>query len=710
MDDTLSDNEYFPITPDQVKLLIESSSRKSFLCEYTDAVEGVPKTPSLYVAFPRGMEHQQKLLKKKIKELEGNTVSNEPKERATTSTTKNKDPLKRSTSHSSEEKGNKAKPTTEKKERLILEELGIQEDSSDNSTPIKKKKHRSSDSSEEKTPQKLKGSKVSKKNMGSSGEKSSNSSKKPKVKSKTFQEDSEAKSTNTTKSSDGLDINTSVLHDNRISDSDEEETFDMEARHITDSLPENFEEKKSKGLALKFSLSKEARFYLCHPRNKDIRTTISNFVIKKNNLKYKITPKAFILEVDSVEQEKSLKNLKAVRDLLKKKIKNEFKFETHDLEPSDFHAYKKIFHTGDQKERFQMVSFLRYSQSDSDKMKALICAFGANEAKVKEMLSFLKDRSALKLGIVKIKYPKAIKGVKKGGMSSRHDFDILVEEGKLVSQYFKEKKDVIKREMEKEAAFQKLDCKMTLFQSSRSDREYNQSIIFHWKNMLKYSWKEESLFFDRYISKLKLEFYYKLRFCVLRFKKVDSQSYFPEIKRKDDFVWCSVNKFTGPKKEAKVNLFGDPGAIISFLEANDVKDELINTQKHSGQMALLLKFPHYDPEVEFFKFHREFPKVIEKASPYRKEATCLLVKIVFKKEKYAEIVETIKKILLKGNPKNEKKEQNSTLNKGFYLDKKSSDEERKRSKKEEKKAKKTEQKTEFHVSEDEVEDCGTQFI
>lgn len=702
MDKIPSDNDFFPITAEQVKLLIESSSKNSFLCEYTDEVKGVPKTPSLYIAFPKGMELQQKLLKKRIKELERkNDDSNEPKERATTSTTKNKDPMKRSTSHSSEEKPSKTKPT-DKTHKLILEE----EDSSDNSTPILKKLRNSSDSSEEKTSQKLKGSKVSKKNLGSSGEKSSNSSKKPKVKSKTFQEDSEAKSTTTAKSSDGLDLNRSLLNDNRISDSDEFETLDMEARHIVEKPPEDFEEKKRKGLALKFALSKEAKFYLSHPRNKDIRTTISNFVTKKNNLKYKITPTKFILEVDSVEPEKSLKNLRPVRDLLKQKIKNEFKFKAFELEPLEFHAYKKIFHTGDQKQRFQMVSFLRYSQDESTKMTALICAFGDNEAKIKEMVKFLEERKALKMGIIKIKYPQATKGAKKGVIRSRQDFDILVEEGKLASQYFKEKKDIIKMEIEKEAYFQKLDCKMTVFQSSRPEREYNQSIIFHYRREQFFLLKEDAKLLDRYISKLKLELYFTLRFCVLRFKKVESQSCFPEIKRKEDMVWYSMNKITGPKKEVKVNLFGNPGAICDFLEANDVKKELSKTQGKCGQVALLLKYPHYKPEEDFYKFHWEFPKVIEKVSPYNKEATCLLAKIVFVKKKdkdnYEEIVETIKKIFLKGFPKKDKMGPKKTSeDKGFCLEKRSSDEERKRSKKEEKKTKKTEQKEEFHVSDDE---------
>jgi len=625
---------YYAITIEQLKLLKDNSKKNSFLCDYTDELDGKLITPSLYIGFPRGIIHQKKALKEKIKELENlqyknNTLSNsqsaEKSKKSQTSIVEKK---------TKTEKKQKKSDCSNDEATTLLDILA--------KTKTKSKKQK--ESSDECSPRPSKP-------KTSSSEKSSNSKKqfKKTTLNNGFMED--GTSPDDPQYTFSKILNQSLIKDNSASDSDEEVGIDMEARHISDEMPQDFDKKKEKGLALKFKLSKEARFYLTHQRNKDIRSSIGKYV-KNQNLNYKIADKAFMLEAENTE--KSMKNLRKVYEILKKILKKELIFKTYDLPTFDFHAYKKIFHTGDLKKYYEAVSFLRFTQESNEKVTTLISVFAQNESKSNEMLRFLKERDTKKIAIMKIKYHMYEKGIKRIGMKSRKDFDVILDEGKLVAKYFKKKREVIRSEMEKEKYFDRLSCKMTVFQSSKKDREYNDSIIFHWKRQLYYDSKEDAQNLVRYFGKLKQEFYFRYRFCALVFKQVESQ-YFPEIKDIDnEFLWSSMKKIEG--KSLRINFFGDPGEISDFLAKSEMKKELKKTKKYSKKMKLLLKIMGYDTNPDFFNFKKDFPTTIQKIKPYKEEKTCLHLKIVFKAtEDYEEIAQTIKKILEKGFPKNDNK-------------------------------------------------------
>ena len=621
-----------------------NSDRKSFFFDYGDQINGKTILPELCVVFPPELSHMKAKFNLMLKAIKKKQIqSNEPNSSKIDFSEHENDKIK--PKYSTTEKKNKRNESTllsEKKNQKNLKEnkRSSSESSLSSSNNKSKKKYdakekkSSRSSSEAKRNDSLKD-----KNPKSKSSSSSTSSKMKLLKKNSkFREDDEE-----IDFSETLDLlNTSVIkakHDYDSEASNSSIDFPNEKSFMPE-IPETDKKKGKLGLMKKFKLTNERYFYFSHYEAKEMRKALDKKT-KELHLSYKITPKALVLTADDDHYKKALERF---HKELKNSVKKQFNFIDMSQNVMDYHAFKKLILSVEYRTRFQDLSYLQYKHEDERTVKSLIYFFEKNRKKAEDLKKLVTERTISKIPLLKNKYSK---DHLKRFMKKRKDFKILKEEGKLVCQYFaKAKYPIIESEMEKLNFFEKLDCKKMFYQSAKiaSDREYNNSIIFHWKKSLQFQYENEYKQMISYSKALKSEFYYKNIFCSIILCKIAKDD-FPKVDEKNEennFLWIKLNELN---KKCRMNIFGDPEKIVDYFERE--KSILKKAIKRCEKFKFLVKVINYDENNEFNKIENEFPKIIKNIKKYKNEETCQYVIISFKTDEFTEILKTMKEIIMK---------------------------------------------------------------
>lgn len=604
------EQEYLPITIEQLRFLIkkaENKNQNSFLFLLGDSIKGKSIVPELLISFPHEIAHKKKYLEKKLEKFKENENEN----------TKSKDmELKKPPSLQKP----KNSPTHNSKQK-------------DSSTYLESKKKKSSSDNDSSSSEEINKIKSIKKPKLESDELSNTNKKQEKI----FREDSVPNKSN--------GENNNFLNQSLLKESDNEWILDETQSNITmnEGLQINYNNTQiDSGLIKKFKLKEEKRFYITHWANKVIRNSLSLYIKEESKLDYQITEKAFIL---IAKNDSNKKKFLDVFELLKKKIKKELNFLKHDLKANDFHAFKKICHNLENKNRFEGLRFLKLKNYDEKNVESIIYYWDEKyKTNAEKFIRMIKERHARQIPMLKIKYMGYKMGRK---FKDRKDFKIIIEEGKLVSKYFEIKEKIIKNELvDKKLSFLKnLNCELLVFRSSKEDREYNSSLIFHWSLLEeRKKSKEEFEKLEIYFHSLKREFYDQFKFCAFIFERLDNV---PEIMENDegnDYLWISHQKNL-KSKDFNLFIFGDSKEIGDYLEK--IKKKFKIAFKSCEKFKFLIKINNYDNLHEFNNFKKEFPDIIKKISSYEEdEKTCQYSIVNFKRmKKVSKILETMQIIV-----------------------------------------------------------------
>lgn len=601
---------FLPITLEDISLLENAKeSRKSFLAEFGDEFGDSFKIPQLCVYFPSEIIHMKKSLEKKLKKLRKNPENPEKKD-----TTNDKEKIQ------------------EKKTNIIEKS----EESNKNKTKLapKKKSSSSSDNSESdkrEENKKYSSNKLSKTKSSSGFSSEEKSKQQPIIKKPAPYKEDKILDSNE-KDSDFL--NHSIINDNKDDNTEsDDDIFSFIEAPKNDNFPKDFEEKKKNKLIKTFKLSKEKYSYLNHPRNKYIREKIKQ-IVSKNNLKHTITNKVFVLEADNKSFKKNLEETYAD---LKMNIKKYLKFiKIEDMKGKDYHAFKKILHSGEYKEKFNNIYFLRVLyENDENPEHIIYYPSEKHEKKAIELKNFINERDVEKIKMLYTKYYD--KNRKHIYIKKTKYFSLLQEEGKIVSEFFNAKTKKIQEELEEKEFLKNLDCQFVPVTSSKKDKEYLNSMVFSWKKDKKIKNSDDGDKLEVFLKNIKKSFYNERIFCKLFFKKPKNMM---EIKKEKSPRFYFLKKET--ENNFTISFYGDQKEIFSSLEEN--KNEFEKCIKFCEKIKFLIKIIEYDSDHEF-KEIKEKCEAIKKIEPYKKEENSQYVIIKFNKKLYDKILSDIKTIL-----------------------------------------------------------------